>query len=194
MRTVGARIAAAVACAIIAAGATGCSQADAEERGTAYDFESVVRCGAERDCQRFQRGGWGAAEHSFTWTTRTSAKLKFSLPPVKGPLGLRLRLQGNLAPPELPCQVVEVYANNEKVALWLVDAAEDFTAIIPGHVVGADGKLCVELKIPRAQRLGHSPPDEARRFGVACYEMEVSRAASVPTTLAPTVAMELPRD
>ena len=183
-----------VGCAAIASGSAGCSPAGAEERGTTYDLETVVRCGVQRDCARFQRGGWGTAESSFTWTTRTSAKLKFSLPPVKGPLAIRLRLMGNLAPPELPCQVVEVYANEKKIALWLVDAADDFSSVIPAGVVGSDGKLCIELKIPRAQQLADSPPNETRRFGVACYEMELSRAASVPPALLIPLPTELPRE
>ena len=198
MRSLSARRCAAtawlVAVAIWSANLTAAADDNAAHEGTHYEFETVVQCGAGGDCDRFLRGGWAKPDQAFTWTTRASAKLKFSLPPVKGPLGLRMRVMGNLQPPDLPVQVVEVFANGRKVALWLVDAAEDFYAIIPSGVVGANGKLNVELKLPRAQRLPDSPPGETSRFGIACYEMEVSKAASVPPQLTVTPQLELPRD
>lgn len=170
------------------------SDAGSGRADTRYHLEFVVRCGAGGDCDRFLRGGWAKPDQLFTWTSRTNAKLKFSLPPVKGPLGLRMRLMGNLQPPDLPVQLVEVFANGRKVALWLVDAADDFYAIVPSGVVRADGKLKVELKLPRAQRLPNSPPGETSRFGVACYEIEVSKAASVPSQLTVTPQSESPSD
>ena len=152
--------------------------------GTAYSFETIVRCGSGEDWQRFARKGWARPDGAFAWTTRTTAKLKLSLPPVKGPVGLRMRLMGNLDPPDLPVQVVEVFANREQVATWYVDAVDDFFAVVPPHLLRRDGKLYVELKIPRAQRLPTSPPDETRRFGVACYEFEVLKAGSIPQVAA----------
>ena len=157
-----------------------------------YGFETVIECDAG-ECEKFQRAGWDRAA-ALTWTARTSAKLRFSVPRVKGPLALRMRLVGNVTPPEVPVQVVEVFANERKVALWLVEAADDFFAIIPSDVVGADGRLQIELKIPRAQRLPHSPPNETRRFGVACYEFEIAKAASVPPVLEVNSPLEIPTE
>lgn len=165
-----------VTCAML----TGCSRADAHEGGTGYSLETVVPCDASAACKRLQRGGWARqADGPLTWTVSTRPKMKFSLAPVKGPLGLRMRLVGNIKPPELPVQVVEVFANGHKVAVWFVEAPDDFYATIPSHVVGGDGKLYLELWIPRAGRLPTSAPDEARRFGIGCYELEISKAASV---------------
>lgn len=165
-----------VTCAML----TGCSRADAHEGGTGYSLETVVPCDASAACKRLQRGGWARqADGPLTWTVSTRPKMKFSLAPVKGPLGLRMRLVGNIKPPELPVQVVEVFANGHKVAVWFVEAPDDFYATIPSHVVGGDGKLYLEFWIPRAGRLPTSAPDEARRFGIGCYELEISKAASV---------------
>lgn len=158
--------------------------ARSQGRATMYGFETVIECGAG-ECEQFQRAGW-ARVAARTWTARTSAKLRLWVPRVKGPLVLRMRLVGNVSPPEVPVQVVEVFANERKVALWLVEAADDFFAIIPSDVVGEDGRLQIELKIPRAQRLADSPPAETRRFGVACFEFEIMKAASVPPELAVT--------
>ena len=188
------RCATTVAVVIIGTLAADISAAADDNADTRYHLESVVQCGTGGGCNRFLRGGWAKPDQAFTWTSRTSAKLKFSLPPVKGPLGLRMRVMGNLQPPDLPIQVVEVFANGRKVALWLVDVADDFYAIIPSGVVRGDGKLNVELKLPRAQRLPDSPPGETSRFGIACYEIEVSKAASVPPQLSVTPQLELPRD
>ena len=187
-------VALAIWLANIAATDAGVDDNDGKDSDTLYNLESVLRCDAGGDCDRFLRAGWAKPDHAFTWTSRTSAKLKFSLAPTKGPLGLRMRVMGNLQLPELPCQVVQVFANGRKVALWLVDAADDFYAIIPAGVVRADGKLNVELKLPRAQRLPDSPAGETARFGVACYEIEISKAASVPPQLTVSPRLELPTD
>ena len=158
---------------------TSCAPADAKERGTAYTLETVVSCAKGGDSERFKQGGWGEAEASFTWTKKTRAGLKLSLAPVKGPLGLRMRLEGKISPPDVPAQLVEVSVNGHRVAGWLVEAPDDFFAIIPSEVLRQDGKLHVTLQIPAAQPLVPASPDEPR-LGVACHEFEVSKAASRP--------------
>jgi hypothetical protein len=168
-------------CVFCACAAVSCSRRPGPT-DTKYSFETVIRCGKDSGWKRFARKGWAEPEQSFTWTIAPTAKLKLSLPPVKGPVGLRMRLMGNLDPPFLPVQLVEVFANDEQVAVWLVDAAEDFFAVVPPRLLRPDGKLHIDLKIPRAQRLPNSPPDETRRFGVACYEFEVLKAGSIPQT------------
>ena len=165
-----------VTCAML----PGCSRADAHGGGTGYSLETVVPCDASAACKRLQRGGWAReADGPFTWTVSTRPKMKFSLAPVKGHLGLRMRLVGNINPPELPLQPVEVFANGRKVAVWFVGAPDDFYATIPSSAVGGDGKLYLELSIPHAGKLPTSAPEETRRFGIGCYELEISKAASV---------------
>lgn len=145
--------------------------------GTEYKLEQVVKFRVGGDSEFFRRGGWGESERFFTWTVKRRAKLKLSLAPLKGPLGIRMRLLGNVDPPELPYQMTELWVNGHKVTVWWVAALNDFQAIVPAELIGEDGKMLLELRIPMARKLKSSvTPDDPRLFGIACFELEVSRA------------------
>lgn len=118
-----------------------CTEGDKAGRGTAYSFETVVRCGAAGDFRRFARSGWAGSDSAFRWTGKKQAKLKVSLPPVRGPIALRMRLMANIDPPDLTVQPVEVSANGHQVTVWLVPSAEDYHVIIPTEIPRPNGKL-----------------------------------------------------
>jgi hypothetical protein len=71
---------------------------------------------------------------------------------------------------------VEVYANNQKIADWLVADRKAFTAGIPAELTKSGGKMLnLELRIPKAaspQSLGMN--NDGRILGVCCYSIELT--------------------
>ena len=79
--------------------------------------------------------------------------------------------------PAVPYQMVEVFANGQKIADWEVADTADFSARIPAEVTKSGGILNIELRVPKAtspKALGLS--DDSRILGIRVYSIELRRA------------------
>ncbi len=158
----------------------GCSRAPGPVIHPRYKLERVIRFHAGGPSDDFRGDGWGNPERFFTWTTATSATLRFGLPPVEGPLGLRRRLEGITKKPELPWQPVEVWINGQLITTWAVEKTFNFYAVFPSELIRDDGSVDVQLKIPQAtspKSLGFN--NDERVLGVACSEVEIAKAVPI---------------
>ena len=129
------------------------------------------------DSERYRISGWSKTEGNNAWTEGTSARLALPIPLDAGPLTLRMTLRGLIQPPTLPSQPVEVYANEQKVADWLVAETAVFTAEIPEELTKRGGAtLSLQLRIPKAaspKSLGLNADE--RVLGVSCYSVELKK-------------------
>lgn len=162
---------------------TACSRVPDAVPYPRYKLERVLRFHGGGPSDKFLADGWGKPERFFTWTTGHSANLRFSLPPVEGPLGLRMRLEGITKNPELPWQPVEVWINGQLITAWEVEKTFNFYAVFPSELIRDDGSLDVQLKIPQAtspKALGFN--NDERVLGVACSEVEIAKAVPINAT------------
>ncbi len=160
----------------------GCDQLRPQRNDLRLNFDRVVLFGAEGDSERFRRTGWSRTERESTWTDGEAAQLKFVLPAIRGPIGLRMRLSAFFKEPQLPIQPVWVMANGTKVAEWHIAERENFKAVIPAELVRADRRLTLTLLISRAaspKALGVG--DDERLLGLRCWELEFTRAVNATT-------------
>lgn len=141
-----------------------------------YEIGEIIRFGTGGGSERFHYGGWSATEQNATWTIGDSAKLVFSISPSPHPLNLRMRLTGLVKLPKRNTQIVEVFANGQQIAQWLVATTADFTAVIPAAIVRDGGALVIQLKTPKTvspKSLGLS--NDGRLLGVLCSELVISK-------------------
>lgn len=131
------------------------------------------------DSEHYRISGWNKTEGNFAWSEGTSARLALPVPADAGALTVNMTLRGLIRPPALPSQLVEVYANHQKVADWQVSDNAVFTAAIPAELTKVGGgMLDLDLRIPKAaspESLGMEPPD-GRILGVCVYSIEVRGA------------------
>jgi hypothetical protein len=129
-----------------------------------------------RDSERYRVSGWNKTEGDYAWSEGTSARLALPISTDAGPLTVKMTLRGLVQPPALPSQPVEVYANNQKIADWLVADRTTFKAGISAEVTKSGGKMLnLELRIPKAaspQSLGMN--NDGRILGVCCYSIELT--------------------
>jgi len=133
-----------------------------------------------RDSERYRVSGWNKTEGDYAWSDGNSARLALPITADAGPLTVKMTLRGLVQPPTLPSQPVEVYANNQKIADWLVADRKAFIAGIPAELAKSGGKILnLELRIPKAaspQSLGMN--DDGRILGVCVYSLEVVGATA----------------
>ena len=142
----------------------------------AYTLGSVISFAASGGSERFKVSGWSKAEAEFTWTEGKGGTVSVEVPAAEGALTLRMKLVGLIHPPDVSSQPVEVYVNGQKVADWQVAAPANFTATIPKELAAAK-KLEIELRTPKSTTpKALKMNEDARVLGVACFEMEITKA------------------
>jgi hypothetical protein len=144
--------------------------------GTTYTLGRKVLFGEAGDSERFRVSGWSSTEKEITWTDGPSAVLQFTGVPSSTSLRLKITLAALINPPQLPAQPVEVYANGQKIADWLVAGKAEFTALIPPRQEAQGDALKIEFRFPKAispKELGLN--DDPRVLGVSCFDMVISK-------------------
>jgi len=127
--------------------------------------------------ERYRLSGWSHTETDFTWTEGTTAKLEIPVASDAGSWTLRVLMSGLIRPPDLPFQLVEVYANDKKIAEWQVGSLSEFSATIPGEVIKTGGSLTLEFRTPKAtspKSLGLN--QDPRILGVCLHHLELARS------------------
>ena len=126
--------------------------------------------------EQYRVSGWSHTETDFTWTEGSSAKLEVPVASGAGPWTLKVSMSGLIRPPELPSQLVEVYANDQKIAEWQVGSVSEFRATIPASASKPGGTMSIEFRIPKAtspQALGVNT--DPRVLGVCVRWLELAK-------------------
>lgn len=126
--------------------------------------------------EHYRVSGWSHTETDFTWTEGTSAKLELPVTAGAGPWILKVSMSGLIQPPQRPSQLVEMYANDQKIAEWQVGNVSEFTATIPAEVTKTSGALALEFRTPNAtspKALGMS--EDTRILGVCVRSVELTK-------------------
>ena len=144
--------------------------------GRNYTLGKKVLFGTSGDSERFRVSGWSTTEKEITWTEGPSAVLEFTGIPSSRSLRLNATLAALVAPPQLPAQPVEVYANGKKIADWEVDGKAEFTALVPSRTDRDGDSVRIEFRIPKSvspKQLGLS--DDPRVLGVSCFDLVLNK-------------------
>ncbi len=155
--------------------------AEGRPRTHAYVYNHPVSFRYGGEGERFQIEGWCGIEPDFTWTDGPIASLGFRLLQSQTPVLLRVTMSGNISPPQLPSQPVEVVIvetfakppHQKTIARWEVADEKVFTATIPHEfVAGPETVTRLEFHIPKAI----SPADlgrgrDTRRLGLRIAEL-----------------------
>jgi hypothetical protein len=126
--------------------------------------------------ERYRISGWSHTETDFTWTEGTTAKLNLPVASDAGPRTLKVLVSGLIRPPDLPFQLVEVYANDKKIAEWQVGSVSEYSAPIPAEVTKTSGSLTLEFRMPKAtspKALGMSA--DTRILGICVRSLELTK-------------------
>lgn len=166
-----------------------------------YTYGETVRFGLGGDSHRFRLLGWSHTEKNYTWTDGVGASLLFSLPRTNREVTLYMRLFPFVHPPELPSQLVRVFANGRKIATWEVDKEDVYTVVIPHDFIRSWSNRAnlrqlaivrLDFYIPNAQfpAFLDTAPDW-RRLGVACVSLKMREGAKHK---APNARLNLQRE
>ena len=139
-----------------------------------YALGDVVSFDATGESSRFATSGWSFQEDAHRWTEDSRAELAFVIQDAEPDKDLLLRFEASAyLGGGLPCQVVNVFANGEKVGTWQVMGLDWFEAVIPGEVLH-DGLLNITFDIsdPTAPSdVGEST--DSRKLGISAREFVI---------------------
>jgi hypothetical protein len=139
----------------------------------------VIRFGTGGGSEQYRTAGWSKTEEKFTWSQGKSAKLELPVGAGAGALELELAMAAYIKPPELPTQLVELYANGAKVAEWEVGETAEFSAVIPASAAAGKTELELEFRTPKAvSPKAAGGADDSRVLGVALHHLKVTRSES----------------
>jgi hypothetical protein len=143
---------------------------------TSYQIGTVIRFDGTGGSERFRGAGWSQTETDKTWTEGTAATLNFTGLPAGSAMSLKATLIGLTNPPDLAAQPAEVYANGQRIGDWLVNDKKQYVASIPASVIGADGKLDIQFRLPKAtspKALGQS--SDPRILGLCFFDLVIDK-------------------
>jgi len=136
-----------------------------------------IQFNAGGNSEKYRVSGWSQTEKEWTWNEGKSAQLGLPIPSDPGALSLVIKMGALVSPPAVPYQMVEMFANGQKIADWEVasDTAE-FSAQIPAEVTKKGGILNIEFRVPNAtspKALGLT--DDSRMLGIRVHSVELKR-------------------
>ncbi|MDB5619750.1 sulfatase-like hydrolase/transferase [Tardiphaga sp.] len=115
-----------------------------------YKPDEIMTFGRNGNADDYQSFGWGDPGEGFAWTIGRRADLTVPLAgPTSQPLMLVASLSPFLVPGRLESQTVNVYANDEKLATWMVGAAGQYKAAVPSRIAASD-RLDLRFDLPDA--------------------------------------------
>ncbi len=116
----------------------------------AYNPGETIRFGSGGNAALYQMYGWGEPGAGFTWTIGHRASMVM---PVVASGTETLLLEASLSPfvvaGKLERQLIDVYANGEKVAQWNATDTGVFKAVIPTRLI-AGGIVNLRFDLPEA--------------------------------------------
>ncbi|MFN2507171.1 MAG: hypothetical protein ABR589_00165 [Chthoniobacterales bacterium] len=117
-------------------------------RGADYVYGTVIGFGT---ADGFKVSGWSRPEQQSTWSEGNKAVLALNLPPSEnGRVDLVATMSAYTHPPALTSQPVEVYANEQKIADWVVSDLAEFSVGLPDTVARKGGTVLLSLQLPKA--------------------------------------------
>lgn len=148
-----------------------------------YQYDHTIIFGYGGDAERHMIRGWSALEPDYTWTSDHVALLGFLLGESGAPVNLIVKTGAMIHPPDIPFQVVDVYADQIKIATWRVSDVATYTAPIPRKFTsGPEHPLFIRFEIPAAvspKELGLK--DDDRKLGLMMGEATLSTSEGAPS-------------
>ena len=137
-----------------------------------YQWGTILSFGKEATANSFCTSGFSKNEGKFTWTSGTSASMKFEIEEAKSNLRLILNYGTTVN-----VQEVVIYANGYKIADYIADDEEKKELIIPKEYVSGK-ELELKFEFPNAI----SPKErgvsgDTRKLSLCMYEMSISETS-----------------
>ncbi len=143
-----------------------------------YQYGTPIIFNTSGMWDQYRGQGWCGPEEHYTWTDGSVASVVFPLTKSDEPVTLIVRTGGNIRPPSLPFQPVDVLVNDRKIASWEVADDKVYIATIPkDFLTEPRNNLYIDFSIPKAI----SPTDlgtgaDGRRLGMRVSEVTITRA------------------
>lgn len=141
-----------------------------------YQYDHTIIFGYGGDAERHMIRGWSALEPDHTWTSDPVALLGFLVGESVAPVNLIVKTGAMIHPPQIPFQLVDVYADRVKIATWQVSDFATYTAPIPRRFTsGREHPLFIRFEIPNAVSLKElGQKDDERKLGLMVAEATLS--------------------
>ena len=136
--------------------------------------DSVSYYKTKDNARKYMLAGWSRQENGYTWTDGKEASMLFDVQNAEDKnLLLQIRAFAYLGG-GLPCQTVDVYANEIKTASWKITNEAWHEAEIP-YTAAGDGLIKIKLTIsdPTSPKEIGKSTDE-RKLGIAVKELIIS--------------------
>jgi hypothetical protein len=129
---------------------------------TTYNPGETIRFGSGGNAAQYQTWGWAEPADGFTWTVGKQASMVIPLPSSNPePLMLEATLSPLVVAGKLDRQLVDVYANGEKVGEWVAAESGQYKAIVPARL-SVSGVIELRFDLPDATSLAQLGVDDNR--------------------------------